>query len=405
MAAASTDSRVPGMPRQHFVHVVRTAGTGGVETHVRSMIRLMQARGLEVTLVSLAREAPHRQFVELGCQIVSLHDESGWGWHTVKSGLALIGVLRRLRPDVVHVHGARPILLGTLAAKAAGSGAVVCSLHGAHDLMVVRDDGTIGPVGAWFARVVHGLGFLLSDAVVICAGRLRRDVEVSLATASAGFPGRALRKVQLVHHGIDLLPFASATPARPPAEGRPFVVGTLCRLDEPKKGVAVLLKAVAALESRGIQVSLRIAGGGHSRSSLERQAATLDLRDCQFLGFVEDAPSFYATLDVFVLPSFSEGMPLVNLEAMASGLPVVTSDVGGAAEAVLDGDCGLVVPPGDVGALASALEVLARDSGRRTRFGQAGFDRARRHFSLDAMFEKLRAVYDGVSRSPGDIRP
>lgn len=391
-------------PRPHYVHVIRNAGTGGVETHVRSIIRLMQGAGFDVTLVSLAREAPHRQFAELGCPIVTLHDEGSWSWNTVKSGLALVGVLRRLKPDVIHVHGARPILLGTLAARAGAAGPVVCSLHGAHDLMAVRDDGSIGAFGAWFARVVHGLGFLLSDANVICAGRLRHDVEVSLSTVTLGHPAGAMRKTRLVHHGIDLSPFASASPARPDGSGRPYVIGTLCRLDEPKKGVAVLLKATAELEARGIAVALRIAGQGYSRKSLESQAAALGLRDCQFLGFVDDAPAFYATLDTFVLPSFSEGMPLVNIEAMAAGLPVVTTDVGGAAEAVLDGECGFVVPPGDATALASALDMLARDPARRQTFGQAGFARARRDFSIEAMFHKLRDVYGDVCRPRGESR-
>lgn len=397
-----TDPVTP--PRPRYVHVIRNAGTGGVETHVRSITRLMQAAGFDVTLVSLGRETPHPQFTELGCGLITLHDEGGWGWSTVKSGLALVGVLRRLKPDVIHVHGARPILLGTLAARAGAAGPVVCSLHGAHDLMAVREDGSIGAFGAWFARVVHGLGFLLSDANVICAGRLRRDVEVSLSTVTLGHPGGAMRKTRLVHHGIDLSPFASASPARPGGSGRPYVIGTLCRLDEPKKGVAVLLKATAELEARGIEVTLRIAGQGYSRKSLESQAAALGLRDCQFLGFVDDAPAFYATLDTFVLPSFSEGMPLVNIEAMAAGLPVVTTDVGGAAEAVLDGECGFVVPPGDATALASALDVLARDPERRQRFGQAGFARARRDFSIEAMFHKLRDVYGDVCRPRGEKR-
>lgn len=390
--------------RLHFVHVIRNAGTGGVETHVRGVIRLMQAQGYDVSLVSLARAAPHRQFAELGCEIVSLYDQGGWSWHTVRSAFTLVGVLRRLRPDVIHVHGARPILFGTLAAKAAVAGPVVCSLHSAHDLMAVRDDGSVGAFGAWFARVVHGLGFLFSDVIVVCAGRLRRDVEVSLQAVTLGFVARSTRKVRLIHHGIDLAPFAKATPARAPGHDRPFVVGTLCRLDEPKKGVAVLLKAVAVLEAHGLAVSLRIAGDGHSRQALERQATVLELRDCRFLGFVADTPEFYATLDTFVLPSFSEGMPLVNLEAMAAGLPVVTTDVGGAAEAVLDGECGFVVPPGDAPALAAALETLAGDVSRRAAFGQAGFERARRKFSLEAMFEALSGVYDGVVRSRRDLR-
>jgi glycosyltransferase involved in cell wall biosynthesis len=382
------------------VHVIRSAGTGGVESHVRSLLELMQQRGGRPALVSLAAGPPHQQFVELGCPITTLTDRPSWGWRTIGCMWHLRRTLRRLSPDIVHLHGARPIFIGSLAARLAGIRGTVCSLHGAHNLMAMREDGTASRLGNLFARVVHGVGFLLCRRIFICAERLRGDVRTCLETVTAGHPSAALEKVRVVHLGIDPGPFDNGAPRSVDGAGS-LVIGTLCRLDEPKKGVRVLLQAAAELEKQGIRVALRIAGEGHSRTMLERAARDLQLDDCRFLGFVDDAAAFYATLDVFVLPSFSEGFPLVNLEAMAAGIPVVTTDVGGAAEAVLDNECGYVVPPGDPEALAAALRRLAADPGRRRTFGAAGALRVRQQFSLSVMFSRLLAVYAEVQPRGG----
>jgi glycosyltransferase involved in cell wall biosynthesis len=393
---------VPGSPRK-ITHVVRSAGVGGVETHVQYVLRLLQAQGDVVSLVSLSSDTPHAKFVELGAPIVTLSDQPAWGWNTVKAGIGLWRALRRDPPDIVHVHGARPILLGSVAARLAGVDHVVCSLHGAHDLMAVRSDGTMSALGAWGARVVHGIGFRLASRIVICAKRLSGDALVSLRSVTLGAARMLRKKERVVYHGIDIRQFdvVPSAKARARESDVDLVVGTLSRLDEPKKGIGVLLNAVAELERRGVRVRLVVAGDGHSRTPLERQARALHLRDCRFLGFVEDARAFYASLDVFALASFSEGMPLVNLEAMACGTTVVTTDVGGAAEAVLDGATGLVVPPGDAGALADAIEALARDPERRRALGTAGRERVREHFSIEAMFRRLSAVYDELFPTKG----
>lgn len=384
------DSIAPAAVR--VTHVIRSAGAGGVETHVAYVLRMLRDAGAVPSLVSLSSSTPVQPaFTAIACPIATLSDGAAWGWRTLRSGYELWRLLRRTKPDIVHVHGARPILVGTLAARLAGVRNVVCSLHGAHNLMAARPDGTTTARGEWFARVSHGLGFALCRRIVLCAERLRHDAAVSLDAVLAGMSGKSMRKIRIVYHGIDVARFGKSG-LRHVGTGE-FVVGTLSRLDEPMKGIAVLLEAVAIVQARGVPIRLRIAGSGYSRDALERKAAALGLTHCEFLGFVADSADFYPTLDAFVLASFSEGMPLVNLEAMASGVPVVTTDVGGAAEAVLDRECGLVVPPGDAQALADALCALARDRVQADRYAAAGQERVRRYFSMQSMFRNLVDVY------------
>jgi glycosyltransferase involved in cell wall biosynthesis len=116
-----------------------------------------------------------------------------------------------------------------------------------------------------------------------------------------------------------------------------------------------------------------------------------------FAGYREDVPALIEGCDVFCLPSHAEGLPLVLLEAMARGKPVVATAVGGTPELVVDGETGLLVPPGDVGALAAALGTLLRDPVRASRLGAAGRRRVLQNFSAESASERVLGLYrDGA---------
>ncbi len=118
-----------------------------------------------------------------------------------------------------------------------------------------------------------------------------------------------------------------------------------------------------------------------------------------FAGARDHVPSLLAGCDVLALPSYAEGMPLVVLEAMAQSRPVVASAVGGSPEVVVDGVTGLLVPPGDVHALAAALRGLLADPERARRLGEAGRARVEADFSADVMCRRVLRVYDEVTRT------
>jgi glycosyltransferase involved in cell wall biosynthesis len=112
------------------------------------------------------------------------------------------------------------------------------------------------------------------------------------------------------------------------------------------------------------------------------------------VGQVEDVAALIRGFDLFVLPSRWEGFGLVLLEAMAQSCPIVATRVGGIPEVVADGETGLLVPPGDVGALASAIGKLIDDPSRRRALGRAGHARFRHRFTAERMAEETATVYD-----------
>ena len=192
--------------------------------------------------------------------------------------------------------------------------------------------------------------------------------------------------VRTIHNGVPLI-----APSRPkPRVSDGPVVGTIARLAS-EKGLDVLLRALSELPG----VSCVLVGDGPERGRLEAEATQLGVADrVTFAGWSAEPGAYLPSFDVFVLSSTHEGFPLSVLEAMGSGLPVVATDVGSVREAVMDGETGLVVPPGDAEALAGALRRLILDAELRDRMGRAGRARVLESFTPDVMARQFEALYD-----------
>ena len=214
-------------------------------------------------------------------------------------------------------------------------------------------------------------------------------VAVSDATRGAllgqGYPAD---RVVTVHNGIE--PAELAEPVR---MTRGPTVLEVARLAEVK-GQRLLLAALAELDADAVLVGRDLERGGAYEAELRVEAERLGVADrVVFAGHRDDVPALLAGCDVVCLPSSVEGLPLVVLEAMAQGRPVVATAVGGTPELVVDGETGLLVPPGDARALAAALDKVLRDPALARRLGEAGRRRVLASFSLSAMTDRVLGLY------------
>lgn len=288
----------------------------------------------------------------------------------------LYRLFRRQRPDIVHTHSWGTLCEGLLAARLSGVPAVV---HGEHGTLQTQAYQVRVQRWAW-GRVGH----LLS-------------VSSRLADRMAETVGVPRRRVTVIRNGVDLLRFGDTNvrDARLalglPPQG--LVLGTVGRLVEVKDH-ALLLDAVAVLVRNGVSCTVVIAGEGPLRSSLDARIRERGLADTvRLVGHRADIQNVFGALDLFVLPSRSEGMSNTILEAMASGLPVVATNVGGADEMVVDGETGLLVPPQDAGAMAAALQTLAADPTKRAEMGRRARLRIEHEFSLERMIRQYSELY------------
>ena len=274
---------------------------------------------------------------------------------------------------------------------------------------------TIGRLAARFAGVPYGLSAHAKDIWLTAENELARKVRDARVVLTCTDEGRAhlaalaagRTPVLLGYHGV-----ATDTPAPLRPERAVPRILTVGRLVE-KKGHDVLLRAAALLQSRGVAFTLRIAGEGPEWARLQRLAHELGLGErVLFLGPVSESEveAEYREADLFALAcrrlanGDRDGIPNVVLEAMAHGLPVVGTRLAGVAEAVVDGECGLLADQDDEPGLAGCLERLLTDPGLRGRLGAKArhrvVDRFDRATNLPAVAEALATA--GLIASPAD---
>jgi colanic acid/amylovoran biosynthesis glycosyltransferase len=199
-------------------------------------------------------------------------------------------------------------------------------------------------------------------------------------------------KLEIVRCGVDPSAFVPVE-----RDGRPDSCEVLCvgRL-VADKGQHLLIDAADRLCREGVDIHVTLAGDGPDRARLEDRAAALGLGTrMTFAGAVsqDQLRELYARADVFCLPSFAEGLPVVLMEAMASGLPVVTTGIMGIPELVEHEVSGELLPPGSVDALAAALRRLADDPHRRNRYGRAGRAKVEADYDIRASVAAINDLY------------
>jgi phosphatidylinositol alpha-1,6-mannosyltransferase len=363
-------------------------GTGTVNAALLS--RLASAIDLDIDLVTsaLGTEREEQQFAER-IRLVKVPVNNQNLHHS--SNRELLTYAARAYVESRRRHDRQPYDF-CFAWSAVPAGAVAFALHRSSGLRyVVR---VCGPDIPGFERRYQRLYPVLTS-VIRATWRAAERVIVK-CRAEADMIRRIDRTVEttLVPNGVDVTAF-SATAG---AAGGPLRLLCVARLID-RKGQHHLLTALKDVTEKGLDVTLELVGTGDAQPQLEGQVAALGLRDrVQFAGYVprNRIARHYAAADVFVLPSYNEGMSVATLEAMAAGLALVTTKAGGLAELVSDEVNGLTFAWADAASLAAHLARLAADRDLVRRMGAASRTRAA-EFSWDAMARTYLQMFDAVA--------
>lgn len=382
--------------RRHISHHHRTKvlliiarmNIGGPAVHVALLASSLPERGYETLLVKGCvgpGEAEMSDLVQMArtrlVEIPELGREISV-WDDVVAFLKLWRLIRRERPTIVDTHTAKAGTLGRLAARLGGVPVVVHTFHG-HVFT-----GYFGPWKSCAVVTWERLLALLADGVIAVGPRQKE--------ALARFRICAAKKIWSVPYGLDLTPFVSNTSYRGAFKRElglnqdHVLVGIVARL-VPIKGHRIFLEAARQVSDCLSSVRFVVVGDGELRGALEAQVHRLGLEEVvYFTGYRRDLPRIYASLDLVVLASFNEGLPIVLIEALAAGCYVVATDVGGVSDLIRNAEAGILVPPGDAGALARVMiEAIQREAS----VSESEREHVLRRYGSERLLDDVEALY------------
>ena len=302
------------------------------------------------------------------------------------SFFSLVGALKRViedvKPDIIHTHRYKEILLGAILSPTSVPRHVI-TIHGYE------------PPAGLLAR----LKSVVSNTLCIGAAIARGGRFIVVADHLRTRFGIPRRRCVTIHNGIQI-------PEQPRGDrehksshqSKVAVIGWVGRM-VPVKGLSTLLNAVAEMAWTP-PPELLLVGDGPERASLELLAKSLGISErVRFQGFVENPRQFYNQMDLFALPSLHEGIPIALLEALAAGLPVVASSVGGIPQVIGPSGAGMLIDSTSPSVWAKVLTGLLKDRSRMEALGE----RARRHiqtnFSVEGMAGRYVAMYESMNAS------
>jgi glycosyltransferase involved in cell wall biosynthesis len=344
--------------------------TGGAERHWATLVPALRERDVEAGVVCLTGEGPfYGELRGRGVPITSIRMRGRFDLRGWRRALACAAT----RPDAVISRGVSAQLVGARIARRAGA------RHVLNEHTPVRTDGQLVPPRP-HQRALTRAATRSIDAVIAVS-----DSQLA--------PLKALgyRNITVVPNGVFEADVASVAPS-PEFEGDGFAALCVSGL-RPEKRVDVFIEAVRAAHRENAAINGYVAGEGREDARLE---ALANGSGVELLGVRTDARELMRAAGVVCLTSEAEALPMSVLEAMALGRPVVATNVGGTADAVVDGDTGFIADPGDVEAVARALVALAADPARAAAMGAAGRRRQRERFDGNAMV-------DGYLRVLGEI--
>ncbi len=361
----------------NILHAVLSLDCGGLERLVLYLCKEGIAAGDQVTVLCLDHPGELAgEIQKAGARMITLNRKPGL--MRLSEAVRLRALVKQTAPDIIHCHQMTASFYVSMAAKTLNIPAIVHTEHGIHDY------------SGWRRRLLASLAFRSVNKIYCVsqnvadnlATRYRLVAKNRLAVQANGIPVPAeghhcttLTREQL---GIDKQATLYGT------------VGRLARIKRQER----LLNAIAALARMGRKVHLILVGEGACRAELEQLADELEINHLvHFAGFQLDPLPWIMLLDVFVLTSDSEGMPMALLEAWAARKPVVVTAVGGLPELVSEGKTGLLAPPDDQQRLVSNLDSLATNPEQRNRLGNNGYTLVTKKYSAERTARTYREGY------------
>lgn len=363
------------------LQLISSSGYYGAENMLLNLCASQEKTGCQNSLLLFYNvHVPNVEFYERarrrGLSVRMVHCKGRADWRAVRQ---IEEYILEDSIDLVHTHGYKADLYGYLAAWRSGK-PVVATCH--------------NWVGGTAALGIYNY----LDRMALKRFNALAAVSDAVAQRLLAF-GVSPEKVKTIANGIDVQTFERGEPLPTLSAPGSKVVGVVARLDM-QKGFEYLLRAVREL-SNIHALKVVIVGEGPDRKAIEDMVKEFGLQSNVVLaGQQSDMAGVYAAMDIFVLPSLNEGLPMTVLEAMAASRPVIATRVGAIPSVIRDGENGLLVDPKDVEGLRNALARLLSDSDLCRRMGDRAHEWVGRNYTSEVMALKYRQLYEEVLGQP-----
>lgn len=363
-----------------IVHIDSGRGWRGGQSQALYLTKGLKERGFEVSLICQNGSPLWQKAKNAGIEVFPLKMTFEFGPFSI---FKISRILNRKRARIIHFHDSHSATLGILAS-------LLCPVPIKISARKVDFSIKGNPFRKW------KYDKLVSAVIAVSNG-------VKEVLIKDGIPES---KLYTIYEGTDLSKFQiegtkEEWKERLGLRGDKFYAGIVAHLAH-HKGHVYLIEAAKILKEKGANIEILIIGDGELRDSLLSKTKELKVEDIvKFLGFINDIPHLLKAIDLFVLSSYLEGLCTSLLDAMASKLPIVATRTGGIPEAVEDSVNGILVPPRDPSALASAIYHLYSNRNLLIEMGEKGYQRVKRLFSVEIMVENTLSLYNKLLKENG----
>ena len=364
-------------PRCRVLHLIETGNPGGAERMMLNLIDGLDPARFSSQVLLLKSGWLEQQVRRQGTPLILMPLRGGFDWRFI---LKLIQIIRRRRIDVLHSHEFAMNVYSFLAGRLAWRG-TLATVHGNLAYLTAR----------YRRRLAYRLLAYLAGPMIVVSTEMKDQLGERF-----GIP---FSRIKVIANGVRIAEPAITPEARDKFRDqlglprRSFLIGTIGSL-YPVKNQKTMIEAMPHLVAEHPEVHLAIVGRGQMRAELEKLTETLDLAGhITFTGYQENIREMLTAFDLIVVPSRYEGLSLLLLEAMVQKLPVVATRVGGNAEAIIDGQSGLLVPPDDPAALAAACLRILEHPELAGDLGQGALRRVRENFTFEQMVREYENLY------------
>lgn len=373
------------MSKINIMHILPSLEIGGMENGVVNLVNELDRTLFRPFICCLQREGPLKERLKKDVVVLNLEQKDGFQYYLP---FKLCRLFQRENVAIVHTHNFATSLYGIVGARLANTPVII---HGEHG-MIAQDKKRRKLLAKHLSNFVDCVTTVSDDLKEILISKI----------------GINKHKIITIVNGVDIRKFEENFDRKVIREEvnlqtTDFVVGTVGRMVSVK-GHSTLIEAFSRVAGCIPNSRLLLIGDGALRRELESQSKELGIEDrVKFLGQRADVHKLLHIMDIFVLPSLSEGMSNVILEAMASRLPVVATNVGNNSELVKNWKTGILINKPEPALIADAILNILSDIEIAKDMGKAGYEHARQYFSLLQMIKKYEDIYKYWLKNKGAL--